>query len=420
MSDNLDHLINDAFAEFDAAERGSFPPVPGTAAVRRTVAHRRRVRYTMLGALGALLIAVPVAAFAANPRGNNSPPGGGVSASPSDAASPTPSATPSTTPSTATVTPADVRNATLALPAFPDYGSQCPAGTRRFVNGSVPLADQVVLVIGEMAPVMADLDGVPGDEELTTVRCQTGASANATQLLALKVGADGVPTPLGYVVNSPDAPNMAALFDHDAVKVENGVVRLTVYGAYQTNGWPPCNRQVRGYGYRDGAFIQVSGPTSFVKPSKNFHQVDFRNTGLLIGFDNPDGRGGSVYCVPMVDGTGEANIYPGNDRTKAPVHETFTVGPVSFLGTSTGEVTFAIVTYRSPDGATGQTLQSFRQDGDYPLGYEIVKTGTGGVTAIQKAEISGVTVRVTVTVAGGAQVWTYQPAGTDQKWQRAG
>jgi hypothetical protein len=418
MSDNLDQLIHDAFAEFDAVERGSTPPVPGTAAVRRTVAHQRRVRYTMLSALGALIIAVPVVAFAANPRGNNSPPGNGRP-SPTTAAS-YPSDQASTTPSAAPATPADVRNATLMLPAFPGFGSECPAGTRTFVNGAAALSGQAQLVIGEMAPIMSDLDGASGDEEVTTVRCQTPRSVDVTQLLALRVGTDGALTPLGYVVNSPDTPDVSATFDHDNVKVDNGVVRVTVYGPYQTNGWPPCNRQVRGYAYRNGAFSQVSGPTRFTKPSKNLHQVDFRNVGLLVGFNNADHTGGREYCVPMANGVGEALVYTDNNPAQGAKHYTFTIGTVSFVGVAQGEVTFAILTYRSSDGTTSQTLQSFENvDSDYPLGWEVLRSGTGGVISIEKAEASGNLVRVTVSTAGGSQVWVYQPSSpTDQNWQR--
>jgi hypothetical protein len=422
MSDNLDQLIHDAFADFDAVERGSNPPVPGAAAVRRTVAHQRRMRYTMLSGLGALLIAVPVVAVTAKPHGNNSPPAGS-SASPAAVASVTSPAGQASPTVGASATPravaVDLRDATLTLPAFPGWGSNCTAGTRKFVNGTAAVSNGIKLIIGEMAPIMADLDGVPGDEALTTLRCQTTGSVNATQLLALKPAPDGRLTALGYVVNSPDTPNVSAAFDHDNVRVHNGVVQVTAYGAYRTDGWPPCTRQVRGYAYRTGAFRQVSGPTSFTKPSKNLHQVDFRNVGVLVGFNSPGGTGARVYCVPMANGVGRAAVYTNNDPAKGATRYTFTIGTVSFLATTQGEVTFAILTYRSPSGATSQTLQSFENaDSDYPLGREILRSGTGGVTRIEKAEIAGNRVRVTVSTAGGSQVWIYQPLPTDQRWQR--
>jgi hypothetical protein len=41
----------------------------------------------------------------------------------------------------------------------------------------------------------------------------------------------------------------------------------------------------------------------------------------------------------------------------------------------------------------------------------------GGVTGIQKAEVNGSLVRVTVSTATGTQVWSYQPALVGP-WQR--
>ncbi|GAB3359724.1 hypothetical protein GCM10027452_25180 [Micromonospora halotolerans] len=174
---------------------------------------------------------------------------------------------------------------------------------------------------------------------------------------------------------------------------------------------------MRGYAFRNGVFRQVSGPTTFRVPSKNFHEVDFRNTGLLMGRGNPDGSG-RVYCVPMVNGVGEADLDNGDD--KGTTRYTVTIGGVSFVDASDGEATFAILTLRSPRGEMSQTLQSFQQDGDYPLGWEVLRSGTNGVTRIEKAEVSGSTVQVTVTTTSGKQVWSYRPSATNQGWQRLG
>src|SRR5436190_12729851 len=331
MSDDLESLIHGAFAEFDAAERFSHLPAPGASAVRRRVTIQRRVRRTAFSVAAALLIAVPVAAYAARPWGNNSPPGGVASVSPSVPVSPTGTTSPtsSPTPSAPTAPPVDVRNTTLDLPAFPGGESYCKAaGVRTFVDGTATPAEPVKLIIGEIAPIMADLDGVPGDEELTTIRCQTPASINLTQLLALKVGPDGALTPLGYVINSPDTSSMDATWSRENITVDNGVVRLTVNGPHRSDGWPPCDPQVRGYAYRDGAFRQVSGPTSFHQPTKNFHQLDFRNTGLLVGFNYPDGSD-RFYCVRMANGAGEVDVYDNRDARSSTTHYRLTIGPVS-------------------------------------------------------------------------------------------
>ncbi|GAB3359730.1 hypothetical protein GCM10027452_25190 [Micromonospora halotolerans] len=184
MSENFDNLLDNALAEFDAVERSSYLPAPGAPAVRHKVAVRRRVRLAAFSVAGAMLVAVPIAAYAANPRGNNSPPNVVGSASPVEPASPTPSvgpssASPSSTPASSAPTAADLRNATLKLPAFPGLEDGCKAkGTRKFVNGTTKPADGVKLVIGELAPIVADLDGVPGDEQLTTIRCQNDGSVN--------------------------------------------------------------------------------------------------------------------------------------------------------------------------------------------------------------------------------------------------
>jgi hypothetical protein len=102
MTDQFDNMLHDAFDDFAAAERSTAKQAPGAAAVRRTVAVQRRNRYTMLGVLGAVLIALPVAAYAANPRGNNSPPVPGASATLAQSPSATASATPSDSPSAST------------------------------------------------------------------------------------------------------------------------------------------------------------------------------------------------------------------------------------------------------------------------------------------------------------------------------
>ncbi|MGC4849003.1 hypothetical protein ACLQ3F_17305 [Micromonospora sp. DT15] len=421
MSDNLDNLINNAFTEFDAAERSSYLPAPGAPAVRHKVAFRRRVHLTAFSVAGALLIALPITAYSASPRGNNSPPDAIGSANPVEPATPTLSLAPSSTPASSAPSAADLRNASLTLPAFPGWEDDgCKAkGTRKFVHGTTTLADGAKLVIGELAPIKADLDGVPGDEEITTIRCQNDESLNVTQLLALKVASDGALTPLGYVINSADTPNVAATFSREAITVDNGVVRLAAYGPYQTNGWLPCERQVRGYAFRKGAFRQVDGPTTFQKPSKNFHEVDFRNTGLLVSRRKPDGSGESAYCVPMVNGSGEVNMYNNSDDpSKGTTHYTVTIGAVSFVNASDGEATFAILTLRSPSGETSQTLQSFRRDGDYPLGSEVLRSGVNGVTRIEKAEVSEGIVQVTVTTTSGKQVWSYRPFVADRGWQR--
>ncbi|GAA1859090.1 hypothetical protein [Asanoa iriomotensis] len=258
---------------------------------------------------------------------------------------------------------------------------------------------------------MADLDGKPGDELVTTLKCENDGSVHPTQLLALKVAGDGSLSPLGFVLDQ----NVTAPFTSETVAVDNGVVRVTVFGPYQSDGNPPCDRQVRGYAYLDGAFRQVDGPTEFTKPPTNFREIDFRNAGFNMGRSNPDQT--NLYCVKTVDGVGEADLLNDyKDATKDRTRYSVSVGPVSFVDTEA----FAILTLRSPSGEVSQTLQRFYQDGDYPLGEEVLRSGTEGVVSIDRAKARGAVVTVTVTTAGGTRDWTYRKSATSQLWERVG
>jgi hypothetical protein len=432
MSDTLDHLISDAFTQFDDAERNSYLPTPAPGTVRRTVAHRRRVRYVSLSVLSAILIAVPVALIATIPHGNNSPPDVVASSSPTVSSAPTTTPTPTSTPtSTATPTPAPTAtspawliNTTLTLPAFPGASDECgKAGSRKFVKGVAhvvvaarPYLD-VTLTIGQMLPINTDLDGVAGNELLTTLHCSTGQSFDITQLLALRVGPSHRLSFLGYVIPSPDSHYPR--FDNEDVRVEAGVVLVTIEGPYQGDGWPLCYNQVRGYAYRGGAFTQVSGPTSFPAPPRDIHKVDFRNAGLRIGIDDPGG--GAYYCVAFVNGSGIGKVYPNNDETLGSKRYTFTIGPVSFMtDRSVGDRAAAIVTYRSTDGETIQSVQLFRLDAGVILGDPVQVTGADGVTSIEQVRVSGTDLIVTLTADGKSQVWTYRHNEDSDQWEHVG
>ncbi|WP_426506341.1 hypothetical protein ACPPVO_50430 [Dactylosporangium sp. McL0621] len=122
MTDQFDHLLHDAFDDFAAAERTTAAQAPGTAAVRRTVAVRRRNRYAMLSVLGAVLVAIPVAAYAANPRGNNSPPLPGASVTVSSSPPATATASPAASEGANPGTDGSTSQSTTGTPADPVPG----------------------------------------------------------------------------------------------------------------------------------------------------------------------------------------------------------------------------------------------------------------------------------------------------------
>jgi hypothetical protein len=100
-----DLLISGAFRDFQHAAEPSVRPA-GSSAIRGLAVQRRRARITMLSVVGALIIAAPVATYAALDQDNQGPPVvPGESASPTPVESsvplPTVSATPSAPPVTA-------------------------------------------------------------------------------------------------------------------------------------------------------------------------------------------------------------------------------------------------------------------------------------------------------------------------------
>lgn len=146
MTDEFDYLLHDAFDDFTAAERAAAKQPPGTAAVRHTVAVRRRNRYTTLSVLGAVLIAIPVVTYAANPRGNNSPPLPGASVT----ASGSPSAT-----ATANPTPSGVPTHLTACQASQLTGTVTDSGS----TASQPF---VVIALTNTSASACELTGYPG------------------------------------------------------------------------------------------------------------------------------------------------------------------------------------------------------------------------------------------------------------------
>ena len=159
---------------------------------------------------------------------------------------------------TVTASPAkrpDVRNATLTLPD-PKFASACGKGDKlTFVDGSATVG-AATWKIGEMTPIEGDLDGVPGAELVTTISCSLDAYL---KLVALTATPSGELSALGYVL----PPGEAMMFDIANVRIEAGVVQVTPTGTAGHVG-PSCYpKQVRGYWFKDGAFKQTSGPTTF-------------------------------------------------------------------------------------------------------------------------------------------------------------
>jgi hypothetical protein len=326
---------------------------------------------------------------------------------------PTPSATASP-PSTASPSPSptasagiDLRNATFEVPAFPDT-QECGKGQRTFTNGVAPVKQNVDLLINSMvAPVMANVDGVPGDEVIVALICRFDSWAQE-EVIALKVAGQGQYSPLGFALGT----SHITLVTWEPMQVVAGTVYLELTS--QCNeACPNSEQQRRGFTWQGGSFKQVSGPDKFVGiPAVT--AIDFRNTTLQL-FGIPVGGKQWSGSVRTVNGTGKghfADSYPPSTTMEF----TVTVGSTK-LGhiTQPGlepDVAFVVLTLQTPNGQT-TVLGAFEKGQASPNGpanaYAVVTAGDGGVTAIGNVD-AGTADRVTVTVttASGQESRTYR------------
>jgi hypothetical protein len=213
---------------------------------------------------------------------------------------PKPSATP-TAP-----TKVDIRNAVFDVPEFPGV-DWCPAARRWFGDGSVRAGgttqDPITLRMTS-DPLRADIDGVPGDEILVEVAC-TKDFLTRGQVLAVKVTPDGNPVSLGYVLRSPD--HATFMVHPGTLRVENGTILVDVLGPNQDRVLETLDLQTRGYAYRDGGFVQVSGPTRFAEPAGDFRRLDFRNITTCVRIPHPR-EGWAGDYLRIADGKGTVTI----------------------------------------------------------------------------------------------------------------
>lgn len=295
LDDN--ELVTDAFASFTnpaassaGPSAGSSGQAEGTADIRRIVARRRKTRYTALLVIGALLVAVPIAAFAANPRGNQGPPVADHSPSPepSVALSPSPSASPSVSPTpfielTAEELNAAQANAQLNPPAWADI---C-AGVVFFTNA-----------------VHTNLDNDAGLETAAIGHCEAG-DLLTTQVVAFERDAGGKIVVMGQIARIK-AP---ARFTNLAARAGGGVTAtVTREGVTQQ----------RGYAWDGVKFKQVSGPTEFPPPTDLMITVTDR-TPVVVP-DLPDchseGIDGSyTITVRNIGNTNSTRFYVVFDQT---------------------------------------------------------------------------------------------------------
>ncbi|HEX4728537.1 MAG TPA: hypothetical protein VH298_12115 [Jatrophihabitans sp.] len=323
---------------------------------------------------------------------------------------PSPSRTRSSVPPTA-VDPRtiDLANAVIDIPSSQQTDCQ-PAGRQQFHNGvSKPRYFQWQL---DQRLRYANLDGQPGDEVLATITC-ADSEITPSFLVVLKVAPDRSLRTLGLLNLAGD---QLLVYDRDTIQIEGNAVLVEVMGPTHGPGYGPlANKQVRGYGYSGGRFVQVSGPTSFPPLPKTVVGVDLANTTLLIG---PGCSGCGDAWVRFVNGTGQAALVPDGPLS------TFTQGPASLAKDAAGQV-IGIMTIRwtSPDGpGRSAAFQIMNNGGISPLQLvAIALSGRDGILTVLSAHGTpgSDVVTVVVNTTQGNQTRKYQaPQYYGQPWKR--
>ena len=264
MTDHLDDL----FAEYRAGLTPEIVPA-GPGAVRATVRRRRRVAAVTVVATAIVLVAAPVAGYAAFSRGTSTVPEPGMSSTPA----PSPSTAPSTTPPPVVTTPppsppngritrSDLLKARVDLPEWaPD--APCDESGADLVDVGDEDGDNLLTTVK-----YGDIDRDGAEETVAIIACvylQTGQM----QVVAFDRDEAGKIVTLGRVVATdrivgqakPDQIGWIASIDPR----DDGTVRVVVGDDYPCCGWKEewVQRQTRTYSWQGGTFRQTGGPTRY-------------------------------------------------------------------------------------------------------------------------------------------------------------
>jgi hypothetical protein len=240
----------------------------------------------MIAAAAVLVLAIPLVVFAA--RGQlpwqqtNAP----VTSSPT--ATPPPSATPGGPAPDGRIPLAELKNATLDIPAWPTDNLTGLSGRLTFVEGEVispvDAAFSFERHIIIFSAIYGDVDADGAQETIALIGCVV--QGGSEQLVAFDRDAAGNIVTMGTVVATTG--EVRYIDDSTALALDDGTVMVRV-GDYQTCcGDPtPVQYQDRGYRWNGHEFGQVVGATSFpLNPSVT-------ETGLAAG---------QLVFGPAVDG----------------------------------------------------------------------------------------------------------------------
>ncbi len=236
---------------------------PGLDRTRASVHTRRRNRNVMLGALGALVIAIPAGAQAVSIADHHR------------------------LQAAARMTIAELKRAELSVPSWPadSHEKDCPTGYVRFQSSSNP-DKPAPIAVDAVAYVDVDHNGI--DETIARITCPSTGFYPFSQVVALQRSRSGAIRTLGRVVgqNAGGTDGICGLRAgaNGAVEVQlmsimgPGGCVPTVPGAKPD---PYIVYQWRTYAWVGSRFVQRGGPASF-PASRAVADLSISNSGLVM------------------------------------------------------------------------------------------------------------------------------------------
>jgi hypothetical protein len=231
--------------------------------------HRRRVLIVALIAVATALILT--APFVFRALRSSTPPVTGAEPtleSTAPAVVPTVAPTPTGPAPDGRISMAELRSATIDVPAWPAEWLDCLAGRQTFVDGEVyrfaddlyPYDRHLLIQNETKQPAYGDVDNDGAQETIVVIGCYW--QGGGAQVVALDRDAAGSIVTMGTVIAMTGE---IRVFHEESVRVlPDGTVEVSV-GDYQNccGSDVPVQWQVRGYGWIVDRFHQVSGPTGF-------------------------------------------------------------------------------------------------------------------------------------------------------------
>lgn len=311
--------------------------------------------------------------------------------------------------------PVAIMNAKLTIPAPTGLPDACGSGARQFTNGQYVFHDTAearLSIAGAIPAVVADVDGVPGNETLIVVECDNQYSVYVQQIIALKPSGSGYTT-----VGSVMSDSAQRFIEPETISVSNRVVSVVSGDPFHGDGGYKSSWQVRGYRYDSGHFHQVSGPVGNPSLPTSLSTVDFKNSMLAL-WVGPKVKN-CDYCH-----VAEALFHNGTATTWVTDWAATAASSPTVVGAGRYQYTLTIKRTMIYEGATGQrvlilvdwsvagrhgsAVYGVGLTGVIPDGTPLVATGTDGVTGITSIAASGGNAVVTAQTAGGTKTLRFR------------